>query len=116
MAQSVTDLCGRPHLAVPRRVDREIRDARLGPELVSLHSKRADTNLRRLLHASSADAFTVLDVGKPNPSSKGGRDAWHFCSDCSKGPTSDYVERDSKPARGELCDQCEAKQGNDNCL
>jgi len=43
---------------------------------------------------------------------KRGRDAWHFCSNCSNLPTSDYVERDSKPARGELC---EAKQRNNNC-
>ena len=43
------------------------------------------------------------------------RDTWHFCSNCSNWPTSDYVERDSKPARGELCDQCEAKQRNNNC-
>jgi hypothetical protein len=44
-----------------------------------------------------------------------GRDTWQFCSNCSNWPTSDYVERDRKPATGELCDQCEAKQRNGNC-
>jgi hypothetical protein len=40
------------------------------------------------------------------------RDTWHFCSNCSNWPTTDYVERDSKPATGE---PCEAKQRNNNC-
>jgi hypothetical protein len=43
------------------------------------------------------------------------RETWHWWSNCSNWPTEDYVERDSKPTYGELCDQCEAKQRNNNC-
>jgi hypothetical protein len=43
------------------------------------------------------------------------RETWHWWSNCSNWPTEDYVERDSKPTYGELCDQCEARQRNNNC-
>ena len=42
-------------------------------------------------------------------------DTWHFCSNCSKWPTSDYDERTTKPTDGELCDECKAKKDNSNC-
>ncbi len=29
-------------------------------------------------------------------------DTWHFCSNCSKWPTSDYDERSEKPTNGEF--------------
>lgn len=44
-----------------------------------------------------------------------GKDAWHFCKNCSNWPTSDYVERSSKPTNDELCNQCKAKQKEGNC-
>lgn len=42
-------------------------------------------------------------------------DTWHFCSNCSKWPTSNYEERSSKPASGELCNECHAKQRDRVC-
>lgn len=42
-------------------------------------------------------------------------DAWHFCTNCSKWPTSDYIERDDKPTDGELCNECRAKEKSNNC-
>lgn len=42
-------------------------------------------------------------------------DTWHFCKNCSKWPTSDYVEQSTKPKTGELCDECRAKEANGTC-
>ena len=42
------------------------------------------------------------------------KDTWHFCSNCSNWPTSDYVTSNSKPS-GELCNECKAKKANNNC-
>jgi len=42
-------------------------------------------------------------------------DTWHFCRNCSKWPTSDYVEQPNKPSSGELCNECRAKESNGNC-
>jgi hypothetical protein len=44
-----------------------------------------------------------------------GKDAWHFCSNCSNWPASDYDERQRKPTTGELCIQCRAKNRDGNC-
>jgi hypothetical protein len=44
-----------------------------------------------------------------------GYDTWHFCSNCSNWPTSDYDERSDKPTTGELCDQCRAKDKAGEC-
>jgi hypothetical protein len=46
---------------------------------------------------------------------KNGSDTWHFCTNCSKWPTSDYVERDTKPTTGELDNECIAKENNGAC-
>lgn len=46
---------------------------------------------------------------------KRGSDTWHFCSNCSNWPTSDYDEQDSKPSWGELCNECQAKKKDGNC-
>lgn len=43
------------------------------------------------------------------------RDAWHFCKNCSKWPTTNYVERSTKPTTDELCDECKSKQKNNIC-
>lgn len=45
---------------------------------------------------------------------KGG-DTWHFCRNCSTWPTSDFEERSSSPATGELCDECQAKLKAQSC-
>jgi hypothetical protein len=47
---------------------------------------------------------------------KNGSDTWHFCTNCSKWPTSDYVERDTKPTTGELDNECMAKDNNGTCM
>ncbi len=42
-------------------------------------------------------------------------DTWHNCSNCSNWPTSDYVERDTKPTSGERCNECMAKEKAGTC-
>jgi len=42
-------------------------------------------------------------------------DTWHFCTNCSKWPTSNYVVATQHPSHGELCDECKAKRDNGNC-
>ncbi len=44
-----------------------------------------------------------------------GNDTWHFCSNCSNYPTTNYEERPTKPTTGELCNECQAKQRERNC-
>jgi len=44
-----------------------------------------------------------------------GHDTWHFCSNCSNWPTSDYDTHPGKPSDGELCNECKSKKANDNC-
>lgn len=46
---------------------------------------------------------------------KRGSDTWHFCSNCSNWPTSDYDERDTEPTYGEKCNECIAKKKEGNC-
>ncbi len=42
-------------------------------------------------------------------------DTWHWCKNCSDWPTSDYVERTTKPTSNELDNQCKAKEKAKNC-
>lgn len=46
-------------------------------------------------------------------------DTWHFCTNCSNWPASDYVEQtkpgSERPSGGELCDECKGKDGASNC-
>ena len=44
-----------------------------------------------------------------------GSDTWHFCSNCTNWPTSDFESSTSKPTTGELCNQCKAKKQAGNC-
>jgi len=44
-----------------------------------------------------------------------GSDTWHFCSNCSNWPTSNYDTSYTKPSSGELCDECQAKKASGNC-
>ena len=46
---------------------------------------------------------------------RGGYDTWHFCSNCSNWPTSNYDEVTSKPSSGEYCNECQAKDRAGNC-
>lgn len=38
-----------------------------------------------------------------------GSDTWHWHTNCSNWPTSDYTTSTTKPTSGELCNQCKAK-------
>ena len=42
-------------------------------------------------------------------------DTWHFCSNCSNWPTSDYDTHYGKPTTGELCNECQSKKSTNNC-
>ena len=42
-------------------------------------------------------------------------DTWHFCTNCTNWPTSNYDVRYARPTDGELCDQCKAKEKDKNC-
>jgi len=44
-----------------------------------------------------------------------GSDTWHFCSNCSNWPTSNYEEQYTKPSSGELCNECQSKKAAGNC-
>lgn len=43
-----------------------------------------------------------------------GRDAYHWCTNCSRWPTTDYEEFNSKPS-GEQCNECKAKDAAGEC-
>jgi hypothetical protein len=43
-------------------------------------------------------------------------DIWHFCSNCSKWPRSNYVEIWVEPTSGEICSECERRQVEGNCF
>ena len=38
-----------------------------------------------------------------------GQDEWHFCINCSKWPTDDYVLSKTKPVTDKLCNECQTK-------
>lgn len=42
-------------------------------------------------------------------------DTWHFCSNCTNWPTSNYDEESSEPTDGELCDECKSKKSYGAC-
>lgn len=44
-----------------------------------------------------------------------GSDTWHWCTNCSNWPTSNYVVSHTKPTTGELDNECRAKQSAGNC-
>ena len=46
---------------------------------------------------------------------KGAYDTWHFCTNCSNWPTSDYDDKWSKPTTGEFCNQCKSKENGKIC-
>ena len=46
---------------------------------------------------------------------KGSNDTWHFCTNCSNWPTSNYDESSTKPTTGELCNECKAKEKTGTC-
>jgi DNA-binding response OmpR family regulator len=60
-----------------------------------------------------AMAQRILQRSLPVPINyrkKRGSQTWHFRSDCSNWPTSDYEEQSSETAAGEPCNECKWKQ------
>jgi hypothetical protein len=51
----------------------------------------------------------------PEYRKKKGNDTWHWCTNCSNWPTSDYDVSDSKPTSGELDNECRAKEKEGTC-
>jgi hypothetical protein len=44
-----------------------------------------------------------------------GADIWHFCSNCSRWPGSNYIELWIEPTTGEICSECEEKRAQGDC-
>jgi len=48
-----------------------------------------------------------------------GYDTWHWCTNCTNWPTSDYDEETHPgtegPKTGELCNQCRSKEKDGEC-
>lgn len=42
-------------------------------------------------------------------------DTWHHCANCSNWPASNYDASYLKPTSGEFCNECLAKQKDNNC-
>jgi hypothetical protein len=45
---------------------------------------------------------------------RNGKDTWHFCTNCSQWPTSDYTTGDENNG-GEKCNECKAKKSAGDC-
>lgn len=46
---------------------------------------------------------------------KKGSDTWHWCTNCSNWPTSNYDEQRTKPTTGELDNECKRKEAARTC-
>ncbi len=66
------------------------------------------------------------EYNRPSLGRKGGRNrteyrrkkdsnTWHWCINCSKWPTSDYVESYTKPTSGKLDNECKVKEEAGTC-
>ncbi len=44
-----------------------------------------------------------------------GKDTWHWCTNCSNYPKANFEEQPNKPASGELCNECKAKEASGTC-
>lgn len=44
-----------------------------------------------------------------------GKDVWHFCGNCSKWPSKDFILAETKPTYGEGCNECRAKEKREDC-
>ena len=40
---------------------------------------------------------------------------WHWCRNCSRWPTTEFVEQEGLPFTGELCFECKSKQEMQSC-
>jgi hypothetical protein len=41
--------------------------------------------------------------------------AWHFCSNCSHWPTSNFVTHEGRPSHKDICNECMSKKVRDDC-
>lgn len=44
-----------------------------------------------------------------------GSDVWHWCSNCSRYPATDYETSPSTPRTGELCRECRKREEGGDC-
>lgn len=44
-----------------------------------------------------------------------GSDVWHWCTNCTNWPRSDYEVSYTKPTSGELDNQCRSKESDGEC-
>lgn len=44
-----------------------------------------------------------------------GSDTWHWCTNCSRYPSTVADVSYSKPSSGELCNECKAKDRDGDC-
>jgi hypothetical protein len=65
--------------------------------------------------ARTRGGFTRSKVMAATYRKRKGYDTWHFCSNCSQWPTSNYDEKTEKPTTGEFCNECKSKRANNNC-
>lgn len=42
-------------------------------------------------------------------------DKWHYCSNCSSWPLSNYIELWVEPTSGKICSECERKRLEGSC-
>jgi len=46
---------------------------------------------------------------------RNGERTWHFCSNCSSYPQTDYEEQTLTPSTGDDCKECKAKRAARDC-
>ncbi len=72
-----------------------------------------------MLHTPDGSGPRKLLLNSPNMGAtyrkKRDGDTWHFCSNCSEWPTSNYDEQEPPPLSGPLCNECKVKRREKNC-
>ena len=60
-----------------------------------------------------------MEINVPTYRKIKGGDTWHWCTNCSNWPTSNYDSEwhsgKERPRSGELDNECKAKEANNNC-
>ncbi len=78
------------------------------------------TRLKSLLHSSRVAGPSAILLSTPNSPTvvgmaviyrrKRNGDTWHFSSDCSEWPSSNYDEQEPPPLTGALCNECKVNR------
>lgn len=88
---------------------------RRSQEAHNLATKISDSPFRQKLLTLKRDRSRVEPSLITYRKRKGG-DTWHLCKNCSHWPTANYVDKESSSRfKGELCNECKAKQNAGNC-